>query len=78
LTIEQRQTIAAAMELYQPYLLEPEQDERGSHGDHSSLPEPEPELSHSDETEPVESNYSAEERERRLQEIYQSIYDKEI
>src|SRR4030067_1086963 len=42
LTNEQREIIHAAVELYQPYLLEPEPVE----DDHSSLPEAEPEVDH--------------------------------
>lgn len=56
LTTEQRQIIAAAVEIYQPYLLEPE-PENGNH----SEPEVEPELD--------TSHYSSLERERRLLEI---------
>lgn len=76
LTAEQRQTIAAAVELYQPYLLEPESDEN-----HSSMPDTEPEAepveSHSEPEPVIERDpafYSAEERERRLKAISESIY----
>jgi HK97 family phage prohead protease len=67
LTIEQRAVLQAAVELYQPYLLEPEQE---SH--HSSVPETEPEPDHW-KPQP-DSHYSVEERERRLKEISDQIY----
>jgi HK97 family phage prohead protease len=67
LTIEQRETISAAMETYQPYLLEPEPE-----GHHSSEHETEPEQDHW-EPQP-DSHYSAEERERRLKELSNQIY----
>lgn len=70
MSTEQRTVLRAAVELYQPYLLEPEQS---SH--HSSQPEAEPERPHSETTEPVdERHYSAEERERRLTELSETIY----
>jgi len=67
LTNEQREIIHAAVELYQPYLLEPEPVE----DDHSSLPEAEPELDHW-ESQP-DDHYSADERMRRLTELRQTF-----
>ena len=80
LTTEQRQVIAAAVELYQPYLSEPG-DADGS-GAHSELHETEPEIEanedHSDESEPEDGreavHYSAEERERRLNDLITTMY----
>ena len=68
LTTEQRATMRAAVELYQPYLLEPEPE--SDH--HSSVLEAEPEQNHW-EPQP-ESHYSAEERERRLKELSETLY----
>jgi uncharacterized protein len=74
LTNEQRETIRAAVEMYKPYLLEPEHDQDGHH---SSLPEPEPDSAPEGaahwEPQPEES-YSAEERERRLKELSDTLY----
>jgi HK97 family phage prohead protease len=67
LTIEQRAVMQTAVDLYQPYLLEPEPE-----GHHSSEHESEPEQDHW-EPQP-DSHYSAEERERRLKELSNQIY----
>ena len=72
LTAEQRQIIAAAVELYKPFLLEPVYS-------HSDEPETEPEVADGNDhsSEPVflhdEAFYSAIERERRLDQIRQTI-----
>jgi hypothetical protein len=70
LTEDQRRVIAAAIELYKPFLLEPEEI-------HSNEPEIEPgnesQESHSEEPAPDSVFYSVLERERRLAEIYRSL-----
>ena len=60
LTNEQREIITAAMELYQPYLLEPEPEE-GNHSRTSEEPEP--------PIQDLDGHYLELERARRLEEI---------
>ena len=69
LTQQQRETLRAAMELYRPYLLEPEPD---ASSEHHSESEPEPEPVHW--TPQPDSHYSADERARRLTELSETIY----
>jgi hypothetical protein len=60
LTTEQRKIIAAAVELYQPYLLEPEPDPNDPDHHSRASEEPEPDL---------DGHYSTLERLRRLSEL---------
>jgi HK97 family phage prohead protease len=60
LTTEQRQIIAAAVEIYQPYLLEPEPDPNDPDHHSRASEEPEPDL---------DGHYSTLERLRRLSEL---------
>jgi uncharacterized protein len=87
LSKEQREIIRAAVELYQPYLLEPEFSGDDNHSEESE-PEQNPDENHhsNEPSEPESSHwesqpdehYSAEERERRLKEISKSIFIKEM